>query len=584
MISSRAIATLVLFVVSAIFVVHPVSILLPRIWGRRLRLPIGLTTAPIVTIVILWATKCIGPTVLRDGIVGTTIKPYNIMLLFFSLAYITISLDSTGVLQAAAVWVSCKGGFNGRRLYLYFYILLSALSIIIGNDPVILSGTFFLVYYTNMLNLDPIPWLISEFAAANTASMVLFVGNPTNVVICEGFAINNLAFSAYTIFPFIACTAGCYAALRWQFRDPIFIPKRLAPAGQELQVNAFIRDRVGALVGAALFICCLIVIFVASFFGIDVWKISLPFAVAKFIFDLSWDSYLFSRRKKQGFVSSGRGCGDAAAADAFSVAPPDPESGRTLDAGHDEKPRPSNNPSVEAPHSMTLEEPAEIKEPAASIPPPSEEPKPHLDAKVSVDIYPKDQPRSRIQVLFIQIQDSLHARFPTFMSTFPRLPFALVPFAFSQFILVESLAYQGWISIFARWLVIAGGRHMDRTLWVVGVIGVVLCNISGTNIGATILLSQVIRAAASEPSQGLPYYTVRAAAIALAVASNISAVGFAFSASLAGLLWKNILRQKGIQIGMGTFAYWNMVPIFTMTSLGMAVVSAEMAVLYKEAK
>ena len=60
-----------------------------------------------------------------------------------------ITLDITGVLQAAAFWVSNKGGSNGYKLYLYFYIMLTVLSVVLGNDPVILSGTAFLVYYTN---------------------------------------------------------------------------------------------------------------------------------------------------------------------------------------------------------------------------------------------------------------------------------------------------------------------------------------------------------------------------------------------------------------------------------------------------
>jgi Na+/H+ antiporter NhaD/arsenite permease-like protein len=68
-------------------------------------------------------------------------------------------------------------------MYLYFYLMLTLLSILLGNDPVILSGTAFLVYYTEVAKLDPRAWIMAEFAAANTASMVLFVGNPTNVCI-----------------------------------------------------------------------------------------------------------------------------------------------------------------------------------------------------------------------------------------------------------------------------------------------------------------------------------------------------------------------------------------------------------------
>ena len=47
---------------------------------------------------------------------------------------------------------------------------------------------------------------------------------------------------------------------------------------------------------------------------------------------------------------------------------------------------------------------------------------------------------------------------------------------------------------------------------------------------------------------GFDVSTERAAAISLAVASNIGAVSFTFSASLAGLLWVTILKQKGIEV------------------------------------
>ena len=102
-----------------------------------------------------------------------------------------------------------------------------------------------------------------------------------------------------------------------------------------------------------------------------------------------------------------------------------------------------------------------------------------------------------------------------------------------------------------------------------------MCNISGTNIGATILLTKVVRAAE------LSNQSTRAAAIALAVASNIGAVSFTFSASLAGLLWKSILNQKKIPMRQRTFAFWNMLPLLAMTGVGLAIVTAEMAVLYK---
>jgi len=88
--------------------------------------------------------------------------------------------DFTGILQSAAFWVSNRGGTSGRKLFFYFYLLTTGLSSILGNDPVILSGTHFLVYFTRVAEVSPIAWLFSEFTTCNTASMLLFVGNFQN--------------------------------------------------------------------------------------------------------------------------------------------------------------------------------------------------------------------------------------------------------------------------------------------------------------------------------------------------------------------------------------------------------------------
>lgn len=68
------------------------------------------------------------------------------VLLFISLAYLSISLDATGLLRYLAFLVSQKGGSSGPRLYLSFYTFFFAFGMLVGNDPIVLSGTGFLVY------------------------------------------------------------------------------------------------------------------------------------------------------------------------------------------------------------------------------------------------------------------------------------------------------------------------------------------------------------------------------------------------------------------------------------------------------
>ncbi|KIK67893.1 hypothetical protein GYMLUDRAFT_216217 [Collybiopsis luxurians FD-317 M1] len=559
MITRFSIVTLVLFILSITLVIRPISIpvRLPRL-GRR-KIPINLTTTPPAIIAILWASQCLGPTQIRNGIVGTNgVKPYNILILFFSLAYLAITLDISGILQAAAFWVSNKGGSNGWKLFFYFYLMLTALSVIVGNDPVILSGTVFLVYYTSATRLEPTPWLISEFAAANTASMVLFVGNPTNVVICEGFSINNAAFTAYTILPFLACSVACFVTLALQFRDNKHVPRKLQ-ATTKLNPRGVLRDPISAFVGSFLLGSCLVVAIVVSFFKIDVWKITLPFAVAKLIFDFAWDHYgtISGRLKKPGSPSdsnASKGNSDDPMLSEFKRA-------MTLPTGGPERKETFGSNARTLTDAPTTEE----KPPSPSSPSPTKA----SGSTDSIEIFPDT--RRRLKAM----HERLANHFPTFFTALPRLPFALVPFAFSQFILIEALEHQGWIDVFAHWLSKASQGQIHASIWLIGVIGVVMCNVAGTNIGATILLTKVVRAAPNFPD-----HSTRAAGIALAVASNVGAVSFTFSASLAGLLWKTILLQKGITIRQTQFAFWNLLPILVMTGVGLAIVSAEMAVLY----
>jgi Na+/H+ antiporter NhaD/arsenite permease-like protein len=84
--------------------------------------------------------------------------------------------------------------------------------------------------------------------------------------------------------------------------------------------------------------------------------------------------------------------------------------------------------------------------------------------------------------------------------------------------------------------------------------------IFGTNIGATILLSRILQAwIQSTPS---PSSRVRDASIlALALGSNYGAFTFSFPASLAGLLWRRLLADKGIVVTMGQFAKLNLMPV-----------------------
>ena len=58
---------------------------------------------------------------------------------------------------------------------------------------------------------------------------------------------------------------------------------------------------------------------------------------------------------------------------------------------------------------------------------------------------------------------------------------------------------------------------------------------------------------------------------ALAIGTNFGAYTFTFSASLAGLLWRELLRQKGIHVRQSQFAIINL-PIIVLAVCSAATV------------
>ena len=80
-INGFAIATFLIFFLSTIFVIQPLSFHVSLPFIGRTRVTNDFMTAPIIAILILWAAQCIGPTEIRNGIVGT--GPIPLILCLF---------------------------------------------------------------------------------------------------------------------------------------------------------------------------------------------------------------------------------------------------------------------------------------------------------------------------------------------------------------------------------------------------------------------------------------------------------------------------------------------------------------------
>lgn len=100
--------------------------------------------------------------------------------------------------------------------------------------------------------------------------------------------------------------------------------------------------------------------------------------------------------------------------------------------------------------------------------------------------------------------------------------------------------------------------------------------VCGTNIGATILLARILKLWVSSSSPSPRILTV--SIYTLAIGSNFGAFSFHPGASLAGLLWRDILRRKGIVTHTSVFARANGCIVAVAMTVGTGSIIAQVYV------
>ncbi|KAF8312939.1 hypothetical protein DL93DRAFT_2081614 [Clavulina sp. PMI_390] len=209
--------------------------------------------------------------------------------------------------------------------------------------------------------------------------------------------------------------------------------------------------------------------------------------------------------------------------------------------------------------------------------PPGSTPTPKHTTTPPAPTKPSSSPTS-LESLLMRLLAAISATFPRASKVISQLPFPLLPFTFGMFILVQGLVTKGWVEIFAN-----GWEQWVRRTGTLGAIGgmgcisVLLCNFAGTNIGATIVLSRVLQQWLSNHN---PSERTRDASIyALALGVNYGAFSLTFSASLAGLLWRDILGRKGIHVRAVDFARYNNPLIWCSMVVGCAVLVGQVYIV-----
>ena len=174
---------------------------------------------------MIWALVGFDVAFLLDAWTGSSeMNPLRILGLFFSFTLMAIYLDDIGYIRYLAYLAMNQAGHSQRRLFFIWFVIVSISTMLTANDIVILTLTPFMIYFAKHTGISPIPFLVSQFVAANTWSMLLVIGNPTNIYLASMFNISFLDYATVMFLPTLLTGVVSYGLLVLIFHSALNKP------------------------------------------------------------------------------------------------------------------------------------------------------------------------------------------------------------------------------------------------------------------------------------------------------------------------------------------------------------------------
>ena len=210
---------------------------------------------------------------------NSSLNPIKILVLFICVSILSISLDEAGFFRYIATIFINKYNKSQFMLFIVLYILISVLTIFTSNDIVILTFTPFILYFSKKGHINPIPYLVMEFVAANTYSMMLSIGNPTNIFLSTAFDISFLDYFINMIIPTIFAGIFSFIALILLFYKDL--KKEITIFDLD---KAKIENKLLCIISGIHLFLCTILLAISNYIFLEMWLICLIFASSLLLF------------------------------------------------------------------------------------------------------------------------------------------------------------------------------------------------------------------------------------------------------------------------------------------------------------
>ncbi len=253
---------------------------------------------------LLIATGCIDFKSIWAGITAnTSVNPIKILTLFLSMTLLSVYLGDAGFFDYVADLIFRKLKGSQLKLFLALYAVVSILTVFTSNDVIILTFTPAICIFAKKARISPMPYLVGEFISANTWSMSLIVGNPTNVYLASSAGVGFSQYLKVMALPAVVGGLTGLAMLLIIFHKQLKTPMVSSDFAGQSKVD--ISSSLGAvkiekptmIVAIFHLVFCIVLLAISDYIGVEMWFICLICAVSLTAFDLIYDLTRFHTAK-----------------------------------------------------------------------------------------------------------------------------------------------------------------------------------------------------------------------------------------------------------------------------------------------
>lgn len=261
--------TLAVFIATIILMILSV-LLFPKIKIKKITFPTYVLVTLLGALLLLVTNYANLKTVINSLTSNTAVNPLKILVLFITMSGLSIFLDELGFFKFLANATLKRAKSGQIKLFLYLYLIVSVLTVFTSNDVIVLSFTPFICHFSKNAKINPTPYLCAEFVGANTWSMALIIGNPTNVYLATSYGIDFITYLSVMLIPTILAGIVAFFLLLLLFYKQLKKP---------ISYNDFesvqIKDKALLTSGIIHLTVCTCFLAVSSYVHVEMWIVSL---------------------------------------------------------------------------------------------------------------------------------------------------------------------------------------------------------------------------------------------------------------------------------------------------------------------